>query len=260
MQRYNCITSCITSTSHSPFSRSYSHSCCLQFLTLHKSFWHWKKSCSVRRNLASVEVLNFDWTPCKKCPSDAQKRCYNQMNSSSTTCMSWHSTFASQIANFASHIKLSPSKVRFCTEIFGFAHFCNLCSKNGTFCCEFESPSWLPFRSRPESRKFPPQTPSKMPLRRTEMPLSSKEVATQDLFIVEANFCLSEAKFEFAFKTFASETLLWWKIYAWNCFCSLISENRTVWQHFDICICWSKKLALLSDFQLFSPLLLAFSK
>ena len=174
--------------------------------------------------------------------------------------MSCHLTFASQIANFASHIKLSPSKVRFCTEIFGFAHFCNLCSKNGTFCCEFESPSWLPFRSRPESRKFPPQTPSKMPLRRTEMPLSSKEVATQDLFIVEANFCLSEAKFEFAFKTFASETLLWWKIYAWNCFCSLISENGTVWQHFDICICWSKKLALLSDFQLFSPLLLAFSK
>jgi len=50
------------------------------------------------------ERWKFDWTPPQKCPSDAQKQCYNQTNTCSTTYNIWKVAFASQIANSRNYI------------------------------------------------------------------------------------------------------------------------------------------------------------
>lgn len=50
------------------------------------------------------ERWKFDWTPPQKCPSDAQKQCYNQTNFHSTTYNIWKVCFASQIANSRNYI------------------------------------------------------------------------------------------------------------------------------------------------------------
>jgi len=118
-----------------------------KFLLLKEKLYHERVPC---------ERWKFDWTPPQKCPSDAQKRCYNQTNTCSTTYNIWKVSFASQIANSRNYINsfrfLEGRQERGDCEIVQTSPHCNFSftmRKKPSSHLEVRNFDWRPLQNMP---------------------------------------------------------------------------------------------------------------